>query len=105
MRRIVSVVCLPLTTIMPGSTAFSDKEYRMIESFKTHFEVLSKYFAAYLVNAPPNLRSSASQQLARLMMHQFHELSTDVYEELMRRQYASTVPLPPARNDFHPRRN
>lgn len=31
----------------------------MIESFKTHFEVLSKYFAAYLVNGMSVFRNWA----------------------------------------------
>ncbi|KAF8918077.1 hypothetical protein CPB85DRAFT_1430693 [Mucidula mucida] len=91
-------------------TAFSDIDYRMIESFKTHFEEFSKSLVAYLANvllqtAPPDWRSSSRQKLTRITMHHFHELSTDAYDELMRRQYGSTVPFLLSRDDFHPRRN
>ena len=77
------------------------------------------------VSAPPNSRSTARQKLTRLTKQQFQELSTDVYDELIRRktnsddiqgassgpvQIASaillhTVPCLPARDDFHPKRN
>lgn len=36
--------------------------------------------------APPNARSTARQKLTRLTKQQFQELSTDVYDELVRRK-------------------
>ncbi len=36
--------------------------------------------------APPNSRSTARSKLTRLTVQQFHELSTDVYDELVRRK-------------------
>jgi hypothetical protein len=36
-------------------------------------------------SAPPNSRSNARSKLTRLTIQQFHELSTDVYDELVRR--------------------
>jgi len=71
---------------------------------RTHFNELSQYLAAYLakgqslkhgaplacaltsVSAPPNSRSTARQKLTRLTKQQFQELSTDVYDELIRRK-------------------
>ncbi|KAG2015810.1 hypothetical protein CC2G_009047 [Coprinopsis cinerea AmutBmut pab1-1] len=78
-------------------------DYRQIS--KTHFEELSKYLAAYLTRTQPNSRSSARQKLTRLTIQQFHELSTDVYDELMRRKTEQQVPFLPVREDFHPKRN
>ena len=76
-----------------------------------------------------NARASAREKLTRLTEQQFQELSTDVYDELMRRKnntenegeqhiYASSlnaarspnyliseVPFLPVRDDFHPKRN
>ncbi|KAF9017980.1 hypothetical protein BDZ89DRAFT_993485 [Hymenopellis radicata] len=77
-------------------------DYRMV--FKTHSGELSKYLAAYLAKAPSNSRSSARQSLTRLTIQQFHELSTDVYDELLRRQDENEVPFLP-REEFHPLRN
>jgi len=34
----------------------------------------------------PDLRSTARSKLIRLTIQQFHELSTDVYDELVRRK-------------------
>ena len=107
-------------------------DYRQIS--KIHFDELSKALAAYLAKgllrtvfnsclkifiAPPNSRSTARQKLTRLTIQQFHELSTDVYDELVRRKkdkegefiyiahqiLTSVVPFLPVREDFHPKRN
>ncbi|KAG7090973.1 hypothetical protein E1B28_010040 [Marasmius oreades] len=79
-------------------------DYRSVS--RTHFEELSKYLAAYLARATPNSRSSARQKLTRLTIQQFHELSTDVYDELIRRKNEKEViPFLPVREEFHPKRN
>ena len=74
---------------------------------------------------PANSRSTARQKLTRLTRQQFQELSTDVYDELMRRKNntsdnegtsspvahsantnpSNPVPFLPVRDDFHPKRN
>ncbi|KAK0195779.1 hypothetical protein F5146DRAFT_1027040 [Armillaria mellea] len=78
-------------------------DYRLIS--KTHFDELSKYLTVYLSKAPPNSRSTARQKLTRLTIQQFHELSTDVYDELVRRKGDTEVPFLPVREEFHPKRN
>ncbi|KAG9220958.1 hypothetical protein CCMSSC00406_0002442 [Pleurotus cornucopiae] len=78
-------------------------DYRMVS--KVHFEELSSYLAAYLARSPPNSRSSARQKLTRLTIQQFHELSTDVYDELVRRKKENEIPFLPVREEFHPKRN
>jgi hypothetical protein len=72
--------------------------------------------------APPNSRSNARSKLTRLTIQQFHELSTDVYDELVRRNKENEgmfcyllshvdgsnhhlVPFLPVREEFHPKRN
>ncbi|KAJ2931253.1 hypothetical protein H1R20_g5821, partial [Candolleomyces eurysporus] len=86
------------------SVAVPNIDYRLVS--KTHFEELGKYLAAYLARSPPNSRSTARQKLTRLTIQQFHELSTDVYDELIRRKNEKeAVPFLPVREDFHPKRN
>ncbi|KAF8515360.1 hypothetical protein BU17DRAFT_13682, partial [Hysterangium stoloniferum] len=57
-------------------------------------------------------RVSIREKLTRLTMQQFSGLSTDIYDELMRRKNNKTgndffvlVPFLPIRQDFHPKRN
>lgn len=54
-------------------------------------------------------RSNARDKLTRLSKQQFAELSTDVYDELMRRlnnaKYGSDSPHLAVRDEFHPKRN
>ena len=78
-------------------------DYRQVS--KVHYAELGKYLASYLakgtnfpffpiliasftfyIQVPPNSRSSARSKLTRLTIQQFHELSTDVYDELVRRK-------------------
>ncbi|KAF7375908.1 hypothetical protein MSAN_00005200 [Mycena sanguinolenta] len=59
-------------------------DYRAIS--EVHFNELDRYLQAYLAKTPANSRSSARQKLTRLTIQQFHELSTDVYDELVRRK-------------------
>jgi hypothetical protein len=42
--------------------------------------------ACRLDTEPPNARINAREKLTRLSKQQFHELSTDVYDELVRRR-------------------
>ncbi|CAM0141443.1 unnamed protein product [Umbelopsis sp. WA50703] len=51
-------------------------------------------------------RAGARSKLTKLSNQQFHELSTDVYDELMRRNADDKMlPFLPVRDDFHPKRN
>ncbi|OCH92044.1 hypothetical protein OBBRIDRAFT_774139 [Obba rivulosa] len=87
-------------------TSYSPTDPRTIA--RTHFDELSRYLASYLAKEPANSRSTARQKLTRLTRQQFQELSTDVYDELVRRKNNSTdneVPFLPVRDDFHPKRN
>ncbi|KAG8752017.1 component of the polarisome, partial [Ceratobasidium sp. 423] len=58
---------------------------------------------------PQNSRANAREKLTRLTRQQFQELSTDVYDELMRRNEnekgGAETPFLPVRDDFHPKRN
>jgi hypothetical protein len=71
---------------------------------RAHYDELSKYLSSYLAKGsrsfispfahshahspsePANSRSTARQKLTRLTRQQFQELSTDVYDELIRRK-------------------
>ncbi|KAI0090600.1 hypothetical protein BDY19DRAFT_936134 [Irpex rosettiformis] len=75
---------------------------------RTHFDELHQYLASYLAKELANSRSTARQKLTRLTRQQFQELSTDVYDELVRRKTNSSnneIPFLPVRDDFHPKRN
>ncbi|KIK56111.1 hypothetical protein GYMLUDRAFT_204971 [Collybiopsis luxurians FD-317 M1] len=78
-------------------------DYR--STFKVHFDEFSQYLAAYSARSAPNSRSTARQKLIRLTIQQFHELSTDVYDELIRRKSEKEVPFLPVRDEFKPKRN
>ncbi len=89
----------------------------MEESLSQHYTVLKRYLAQSLRDEKGNPKpNKARDKLLRLSAVQFQELSTDVYDELIRRQSASAagqqqngpgqVPafLTPKEN-FHPKRN
>ncbi|KAL6793888.1 hypothetical protein J3E68DRAFT_405390 [Trichoderma sp. SZMC 28012] len=82
--------------------------------------VLSEHYVAlrvFLTSRDPNAKqqpNKARDKLLRLSPVQFFELSTDVYDELVRRQAAARTPpnapnMPPAfllpEKTFHPKRN
>jgi Spa2 homology domain (SHD) of GIT len=96
----------------------SRKYKRMEDQLAQHFDVLKRYLNGGQPQPPrPN---KARDKLLRLSATQFHELSTDVYDELIRRQ-AATPPRPPPgrppqrppnvppfllpRSEFHEKRN
>ncbi|KAF9472133.1 hypothetical protein BDN70DRAFT_503738 [Pholiota conissans] len=88
---------------LKGAPAVPTIDYRQVS--KIHYAELGKYLASYLAAAPPNSRSNARSKLTRLTIQQFHELSTDVYDELVRRNKENEVPFLPVREEFHPKRN
>ncbi|ORE10337.1 hypothetical protein BCV72DRAFT_221648 [Rhizopus microsporus var. microsporus] len=78
-------------------------------SAKIYFVELQKYLSFILAKEAsegvPPTRSTARQKLSRLNNLQFHELATDVYDELIRRNSDNHRSFLPVREDFHPRRN
>ena len=87
---------------LKGAPPVPTIDYRQVS--KIHYAELGRYLASYLAKGadhaflrlvpaftfstqvPPNSRSSARSKLTRLTIQQFHELSTDVYDELVRRK-------------------
>lgn len=82
------------------------------DALQKHYFALRQYLASSLRDAHGNMKPNrARDKLLRLSVTQFMELSTDVYDELNRRedermQRFNGVPraLPPKQN-FHPKRN
>lgn len=100
-------------------TSLSDHQRRktllMEEALSQHYAILKRYLAQSLRDEKGNAKPNrARDKLLRLSPIQFQELSTDVYDELLRRQSAAgqqangpgQVPsyLLPKEN-FHPKRN
>ncbi len=90
------------------------------EALAEHYVALKRFLAPFLRDERANPRSNrAKDKLLRLSPVQFHELSTDVYDELLRRQSASGArrsgpegfvqegapPFLLPEDNFHPRRN
>ncbi|KAL1742355.1 hypothetical protein HDZ31DRAFT_43446 [Schizophyllum fasciatum] len=120
MRRSQSRAASPTPTAFSGISNYKTESYRPIGKDKNapavpqidyrtvskiHFDELSSYLAAYLARSSQDSRSTARQKLTRLTIQQFHELSTDVYDELVRRKSEKQVPFLPVREEFHPKRN
>ncbi|KAL8805734.1 MAG: hypothetical protein Q9182_001767 [Xanthomendoza sp. 2 TL-2023] len=100
-------------------TSLSDHQRRktlmMEETLSQHYAILKRYLAQSLRDEKGNAKPNrARDKLLRLSPVQFQELSTDVYDELLRRQSAAgqqtngpgQVPsylLP--KDNFHPKRN
>ncbi|KDQ56393.1 hypothetical protein JAAARDRAFT_59275 [Jaapia argillacea MUCL 33604] len=75
---------------------------------KTHYLEFSQYLGGHLVPEVSGSRVTAREKLLKLTALQFHELSTDVCDELVRRKngiVGNEVPFLPPRDDFHPKRN
>ncbi|KAF8543302.1 hypothetical protein BDD12DRAFT_726529 [Trichophaea hybrida] len=96
-----------------GSTTL--KNIALEEQVSVHHTALSKWLKEFL-ETKGNIRPNrARDKLLRLSAIQFQELSTDVYDELQRREPGVVAPnlspdgemppfLPP-KQDFHPKRN
>ncbi|KAF9240371.1 hypothetical protein BU15DRAFT_87619 [Melanogaster broomeanus] len=113
----------PTPTTFSGISNYRTESYRPIKDqgnvpvmpsldprviARTHYHELQQYLTTYLAKAPPNSRSTARQKLTRLTKQQFQELSTDVYDELVRRKVntpENEIPCLPARDEFHWKRN
>lgn len=111
------------TTLRSNGPAANAPDSRAVA--KTHFEELKKSLQDHMLRGkltlypinlllsyvlePQNSRANAREKLTRLTRQQFQELSTDVYDELMRRNEnekgGAETPFLPVRDDFHPKRN
>ncbi|KAF1916637.1 hypothetical protein BDU57DRAFT_238843 [Ampelomyces quisqualis] len=97
-----------------ASVQSSRKMQLLEETLSEHFRVLRAYLAPYLNDAQGNPRPSrAKDKLTRLSPVQFQELSTDVYDESIRREDDRRRGAPGndtpkfllPKNNFHPKRN
>ncbi|KAJ5959995.1 Spa2 homology (SHD) of GIT [Penicillium vulpinum] len=99
----------------PGEGPRDGRRYRQMEEILGQHYVVLKRFLNGTARDDRGKSNKARDKLLRLSPTQFHELSTDVYDELIRRQQASPPPgrpprpdVPPylpARGDFHEKRN
>ncbi|PWY78585.1 putative cell polarity protein [Aspergillus sclerotioniger CBS 115572] len=94
----------------------SKRQKRIEEVLGQHYVALRRFLhASYRDDKGNNKSNKARDKLLRLSSTQFHELSTDVYDELLRRQQAmpssnrpprpDVPPFLPPRKDFHEKRN
>lgn len=79
---------------------------------RLHYQELLSFLRSHLAKEQTGPRSNAREKLTRLSKQQFTELSTDVYDELMRRitnakeqQATGVTPHLAVRDEFHPKRN
>lgn len=81
------------------------------DTFATQqYEAIRLYLDSFLQQqrglAATQQRATAKDKMTRLTKQQFFDLSTDVYDEMNRRQANSNdVPFLPVREDLHPKRN
>ncbi|GAA99087.1 uncharacterized protein L969DRAFT_94269 [Mixia osmundae IAM 14324] len=76
---------------------------------RVHYLELGAYLDREgILKESQSARINAREKLTRLNIQQFQELSTDVYDELVRRLRAekgNEIPFLPVKPDFHPKRN
>ncbi|KAF2875874.1 cell polarity protein-like protein [Massariosphaeria phaeospora] len=104
-------------TNMADPAKGSRKMLVLEETLSEHYRVLKGYLAPHLIDQHGNARPSrAKDKLTRLSAVQFQELSTDVYDESIRREHDRKRGGPGApgnetpkfllpKNSFHPKRN
>ncbi|GAD92460.1 cell polarity protein, putative [Paecilomyces variotii No. 5] len=80
----------------------SKRYRRMEESLAQHYNTLRRFLQAPYRDDRSLKPNKARDKLLRLSPTQFHELSTDVYDELVRRQQAMPPPGRPPRPDVPP---
>lgn len=82
----------------------SRRAFLMEESLAEHFQVLKNFLGASLVQSSAARQNDRAQaKLLRLTLVQFQELSTDVYDELLRREDVRARGGPNAPNNDVPR--
>ncbi|KAF2119546.1 hypothetical protein BDV96DRAFT_610517 [Lophiotrema nucula] len=100
-----------------SDTSINSRKMLMLEeTLGEHYRVLKSYLAPYLNDINNPRPSRAKDKLTRLSAVQFQELSTDVYDESLRREQERKRGGPNApgndtpkfllpKNNFHPKRN
>jgi hypothetical protein len=56
------------------------------EIFTAHYSILQRYLASYFTSGLSKSKSSAKDKLQRLPMEQFIDVSTDLTDEIKRRE-------------------
>ncbi|KAK4690744.1 protein SPA2, partial [Lecanoromycetidae sp. Uapishka_2] len=102
-------------TTMSSTEQQRRKTLQMEERLAQHYAILKRFLAQSLRDEKGNAKTNrARDKLLRLSAVQFQELSTDVYDELLRRQSSSGQQMngpgqvPPyllPKENFHPKRN
>ncbi|KAF2013887.1 hypothetical protein BU24DRAFT_249220 [Aaosphaeria arxii CBS 175.79] len=102
---------------LPDQNLNRQKMMKLEETLSEHYRVLRSYLAPYINDEKGNPRASrAKDKLTRLSVVQFQELSTDVYDESIRREQDRKRGGPGApgndtpqfllpKTTFHPKRN
>ncbi|KAG8826036.1 component of the polarisome [Serendipita sp. 401] len=93
-----------------GSSDVSDSGYGELplgdkSTASTQYKEFQLFLSTYNLTGAFKLRASTRQELTRLTRQQFEELSTDAYDEIIRRKFNTGEPYLPTRDDFHPKRN
>lgn len=106
-----------MTVVRPemiNSVAASTTVHTVSASDAFHLKKAEEYYAKLKKYLSPSeakaktlsqQRQSARAKLTQLTPSQFQELSTDVYDELIRRDEQPQVPFLPVQPDLHPKRN
>lgn len=99
-------------TQMSNAESARRKQSMMEDNLAQHYTVLRRYLGNVNAGNEDGSKSNrARDKLIRLSPVQFQELSTDVYDELRRRQASerpgggNAPPSLPPRDNFHPKRN
>ncbi|KAJ8508102.1 hypothetical protein ONZ45_g9583 [Pleurotus djamor] len=83
----------------------TETDYSQVLKLKDQFDGLSSYLSTYLTGATPIHKDTPRhQRITRATAEQLYEISTDIYDELSRRQLNKESFLP-FRCDYHPKRN
>ncbi|KAI3648554.1 hypothetical protein MP228_006408 [Amoeboaphelidium protococcarum] len=95
------------------SNSNNNKDYDLQQSAAKHHSALKDFLRSHLLKEQAGIssqRQSARDKLTRLNGSQFHELSTDVYDEMNRRlipgnENGEKVQFLPVNDSFHQKRN
>ncbi|KAF9975956.1 component of the polarisome [Actinomortierella ambigua] len=81
---------------------------KVMEIACRHYEALQIYLLTHILKEKHGVseqRVVAREKLSKLLQNQLQDLSTDVYDELMRRKDGNKVPFLPVQAEYHPKRN
>ncbi|KDQ32605.1 hypothetical protein PLEOSDRAFT_153712 [Pleurotus ostreatus PC15] len=78
-------------------------DYR--KALKVHFDELYPHLVRHLTRSSIDARPITRQKISQATEEQLWELSTDVYDEFMRRMSLQGAKFLPAQEGYHPKRN